>query len=325
MTDPFRHHGGNLAAARARYGDGAWLDLSTGINPDAWPIPPDLAIDPRPLPDPAALSALEAAAAAHFGVPLEHVCAVPGSEMGLRLLRPLLGAQGRHQVPGYRTHAAVFADSTPWAPGAAMAHGDSLVLANPNNPCGTLRTPDALIALLDERKANGGWLVVDEAFVDPHPDASIASLVEDERRLIVLRSFGKFFGMAGLRLGFVVAPRAVIAGYRALLGDWPIDATALAIGTAAYRDARWIAATRAALPARAAALDTFLQAHGLTPIGQSPLFRLVECADAPALFERLATVHILVRPFDAAPHQLRFGVPHQPAALDRLDRALRLG
>jgi len=325
MSDPLRHHGGNLAAARARFGEGPWLDLSTGINPVAWPVPPDLTADLGPLPGPAALAQLEAAAAAHFGVSPALVCAVPGSEMGLRLLGPLLGGRACHRVPGYRTHGAAFADSLPVSPAAPVPGDARLLLANPNNPCGTLLDRTALETLLAERTAAGGWLIVDEAFVDAHPAASIAPLVGDARRLIVFRSFGKFFGLAGLRLGFVIAPSPLVACYRALLGDWPIDATALAIGTRAYRDRAWIDATRTALALRATAFDTLLRAHGLAPEGASPLFRLVSHPDAADLFERLARAHILVRPFDYAPRWLRLGVPADPQALDRIDRALRHG
>lgn len=325
MNDPLRHHGGNLAAARARFGEGPWLDLSTGIHPTPWIVPNDLAIDHAPLPDPSALAALEAAAATVFGAPPEHVCAVPGSEMGLRLLGLLLRVPAAHRVPGYRTHAAIFPNSTPLADDAPVPGGAALLLANPNNPCGTLLAQPVMEALLEERGRAGGWLIVDEAFADPHPQASVAPLVSDAAPLVVFRSFGKFFGLAGLRLGFVLAPRPLIARYRAALGDWPIDATALAIGTRAYRDARWIAATRAALPAHAGALDAVLRRHGLAPAGASPLFRLVQHPNAPALFERLARAHILVRPFDYAPDWLRFGLPGDDAALARLDRALADG
>jgi cobalamin biosynthetic protein CobC len=182
-----------------------------------------------------------------------------------------------------------------------------------------------LEALLAERTAAGGWLVVDEAFADPHPEASIAPLIDDTRRLIAFRSFGKFFGLAGLRLGFVVAPRPLLTRYRAMLGDWPIDATALAIGTRAYRDGAWIEATRTALSTRAAAFDTLLRGHGLAPEGASPLFRLVSHPEATAIFDRLAHAHILVRPFDYAPHWLRFAIPADAEALDRVDRALDHG
>jgi cobalamin biosynthetic protein CobC len=325
MSDPLRHHGGNLAAARRRYGAGPWLDLSTGINPVPWPVPANLDVDPGSLPDPSLLADLEAAAAAHFGVAPDQLCAIPGSEMGLRLLGPLLGGRACHHVPGYRTHGAAFADSVPLSADGPVPGDAALLLANPNNPCGTLRDRAGLEALLAERTAAGGWLIVDEAFVDAHPGASIAPLVGDTRRLIVFRSFGKFFGLAGLRLGFVLAPRPVLARYRALLGDWPIDATALAIGTRAYRDGSWIETMRATLAARAATFDRLLGAHGLVPEGKSPLFRLVSHPEAAALFERLARAHILARPFDYAPHWLRFGVPADAAALDRVDRALRRG
>lgn len=325
MSDPLRHHGGNLAAARARFGDGDWLDLSTGINPIAWPIPEQLRPALGPLPTPGALAELEAVAAAHFGVAEDHVCAVPGSEMGLRLLGMLLGGRACHVAPAYRTHGAIFADSMPVEAGQPVPDNATLILANPNNPTGTLQSREAIEALLADRTAAGGWLVVDEAFADAHPHTSIAPLVGDGRRLIVFRSFGKFFGLAGLRLGFVLAPRTIVARYRRVLGDWPIDATALAIGTAAYHDADWIESTRAILPLRAAALYAVLHRHGLSPSGESPLFRLIEHDAAPMLFERLAGAHILVRPFDYAPRWLRLGVPAHPEALARLDRALGNG
>ncbi|WP_294254708.1 threonine-phosphate decarboxylase [uncultured Sphingomonas sp.] len=325
MSDPLRHHGGNLAAARARFGGGPWLDLSTGINPVPWTVPANLDVELGPLPDPSLLAALEAAAAVYFGAPPENVCAVPGSEMGLRLLGPALGGRACHHVPGYRTHGAAFAGSLPLTTGASVPGDTTLLLANPNNPCGTLRDGAALETLLAERTAAGGWLIVDEAFADAHPEESIASLVDDARRLIVFRSFGKFFGLAGLRLGFVLAPRPILARYRALLGDWPIDATALAIGTRAYRDRTWIDATRTSLAAKAAIFDRLLETHGLLPEGKSPLFRLISHPDAAAIFERLARAHILARPFDYAPHWLRFGIPADTTALDRVDQALRHG
>lgn len=325
MSDPLLHHGGNLAAARARYGDGPWLDLSTGVNPVPWPVPGDLDIDLGPLPDPSLLADLEAAAAAHFGVAPDHVCAIPGSEMGLRLLASVLGGRACHHVPGYRTHGAAFADSQPLSADNPVPGDAALLFANPNNPCGTLRDRAALETMLAERTTAGGWLVVDEAFADANSEASIAPLVDDARKLIVFRSFGKFFGLAGVRLGFVLAPRTILARYRALLGDWPIDATALAIGTCAYRDRAWIEATRTWLSARAATFDDLLERHGFVPEGKSPLFRLVSHPDGAAIFERLARKHILVRPFDYAPHWLRFGVPADAAALDRVDLALRHG
>jgi cobalamin biosynthetic protein CobC len=198
----------------------------------------------------------------------------------------------------------------------------TIILANPNNPDGRIMPPATLLGWLEARRGDDGWLVVDEAFADAAPHSSLAAHVDDQQRLIIFRSFGKFFGLAGVRLGFVLGPRGVIAQYRQRLGSWPLSAAALAIGTAAYRDADWIAAMRMALRERAHALDAVLARRGFSAVGDCPLFRLIETADATALFERLARHAILTRPFDYDPRWLRLGLPADREALDRLDAAL---
>jgi cobalamin biosynthetic protein CobC len=327
MNEDWTWHGGRLAQARAHFGAGAaaWIDLTTANNPD--PGPADaIAVDWRGLPDPQALAGLEAAAARYFGVDPAHVCALPGTETGLRLLSALIDLPARHFAPAYRTHGAVFPHSRPVADFTRREAGASaLLLANPNNPDGRIFAAERLREWLGWIEAERGWLIVDEAFADAQPALSLAAEMADERRLILFRSFGKFFGLAGLRLGFVLAPREIIAGYRRLLGEWPISSAGLAIGTAAYRDDGWIAATRAALPDRAARLDAVLQNRGYRPIGQCPLFRLIEADDAHALFEHLARRAILTRPFEDNRRWLRIGLPAGEAELDRLDWALADG
>jgi cobalamin biosynthetic protein CobC len=199
--------------------------------------------------------------------------------------------------------------------------GGTILLANPANPDGRLIPAGDLVEIAAALARSGGWLVIDEAFIDAHPGGSILPLLAEEAPVIILRSFGKFFGLAGVRLGFAVAPPAIIARWRGMLGSWPVSAAAIAIGAAAYGDADWIAATRARLRARADAIDAVLRRHGLEPGGASPLFRLVEC-DAGQLFDRLARRGILTRPFAYAPRWLRLGVPGCEEALERLDRAL---
>lgn len=328
MSPLWTFHGGRLSEARAFYGDagGPWLDLSTGINPHGWPVDRLAAFDWHALPDVQGLADLEAVAARYFGVDPSHVCALPGTEIGLRLLGDLLPGRAVHVEPCYRTHAEIFPGS------AAVTRHDlttlsarNLVLANPNNPDGRIVSPATLEALLARLAASSGWLAVDEAFADTCPDISVARLVSDDRPLVLFRSFGKFFGLAGVRLGFVIAPRPLIARYRAKLGSWPISSAAIAIGTAALADARWISGMRRQLDAEAKALDTVLSRHGLTPIGECPLFRLIETQDAAALFDRLARQAILTRPFDHHPGWLRIGLPGSDAALARLDRALAHG
>lgn len=323
----WRWHGGGLAAARAHFGGAtdAWIDLSTGINPQAWPGADACTPDWRRLPDDDALAALETAAAAHFGTDPAHVCALPGTEVGLRLLGTLLSGPAYCRAPAYRTHAAMLGGATPLPEDAlAEADGASLILANPNNPDGRLWSREALLALLEMRGPEG-WLILDEAFAEATPGHSLAAHITDERRLILFRSFGKFFGLPGLRLGFLLGPRPLLARMRDRLGAWPLSAAALAIGTAAYRDRAWIAAQPDRLRAQAAALDDALARHGYRTTGACPLFRLIamDGADAAdALFVHLARHRILTRPFDAAPQWVRFGLPAGPEESARLDAAL---
>ncbi|BBD99170.1 pyridoxal phosphate-dependent class II aminotransferase [Sphingobium amiense] len=325
MTAGFMHHGGRIEAARARFGGprGAWLDLSTGINPNGWQPPQTLDVDWRALPEPDALERLERVAARHFGCDPAYCGGVPGSEAGLRLLARLLRRPAVHLRLAYGSYGAAFARADAVDGLADLPTRPTiLVLGNPNNPDGAVIPRDHLLALLDHQERHGGWMIADEAFADCDPGWSIAGQVSDRRRLIVLRSFGKFFGLAGLRLGFVIAPRAVLAEMRATLGDWPLHAAALTLGAAAYADAAWIGATRHALTRRAATLDAVLSRFGLIGRGSCPLFRLIESPDAGSLFRRLAQRHILTRPFADYPDLLRIALPADANALERLEAAL---
>lgn len=310
-------HGGQLTLAREAFGAGGapWIDLSTGINPRAWPGVERLTIDWARLPDAAALDDLEAAAAAYCGADPACLLAVPGTEIGLRLLGEYLPRPVRYRWPSYGTHAEIAAD------GLAVATADvrpgTLVLANPNNPDGGMVPAAALRAQMA-----AGWLVVDEAFADADPHHSLAHEVGEGVPLIVLRSFGKFFGLAGVRLGFLIAPPRLVAEMRRWLGAWPVSAAAIAIGAAAYRDTDWIEGERARLVDAAAALDAVLGRHGFTAFGDCPLFRLIETDEAHALFGRLARRAILTRPFDYNPRWLRIGLPGDAEGLARLDAAL---
>lgn len=322
----FHRHGGRLDAARALYrrAPAPWLDLSTGINPRAWSPPPSLTVDAGPLPSLTALGALERTAAAFFGCDPATVAAVPGSEVALRLLgatglpRPIVAVS-----PGYGTHADA-ADEVvpPEALERRSMRRCTILLANPNNPDGRMHDHSDLMAMAARLRDGAGALVVDEAFADVDAGHSVLPQLGNGVPVTVLRSFGKFFGLAGIRLGFVISQEHIVRRIRALLGDWPVSAQAIAWGTAAYGDRAWIAETRAWLRAQAGRLDVVLACHGLPARGACPLFRLIEHDDASAIFDRLARCGILARPFAANPRWLRLGLPGDDAALDRLDRAL---
>ena len=194
------------------------------------------------------------------------------------------------------------------------------MLARPGNPGGEVVSEDLLHALAPQLAKRGGWLIVDEAFGDADPATSLAG--KDWPNLIILRSFGKFAGLAGLRLGFVIAPPVIVHRLRALLGDWPISGPALAAGLACYADTAWQAEQRRRLKQHGDALGTVLQSAVLAITASTPFFRTCQIDGAWGLFEHLARCAILIRPFADDPRRLRIGLPADDNALQRLAQAL---
>lgn len=310
-------HGGGLEAARRHFGAGDWLDLSTGINPHPWPAA-SVAIDWHRLPEPESLATLEAAAAGHFGCESAHVCAVPGTEVALRLVGQLIGGPARHRPATYRTHAEMISGAQAGALGEDTR--GTLILANPNNPDGQVLSRESLLALLASR-AKSEWLLLDEAFGDTEPALSLAADVGEGRRLVVFRSFGKFFGLAGLRLGFVGAEPSLLARLAELLGPWSISGPAQIVGKTALADRAWQAAMRDRLAADGARLRTLLAHHGVQSHG-TDLFQWWAAGDPVALHDHLARQHIWVRLFPDAARGLRLGLPAVESDWARLDLAL---
>jgi cobalamin biosynthetic protein CobC len=206
----------------------------------------------------------------------------------------------------------------------AVEDRTALIVVNPNNPDGRLMSRERLRQLHDAVADRGGVLVVDEAFAEVTPQASVADIAGtgEAEHLVVLRSFGKFYGLAGLRLGFVVGSPSVAARVRSMIGDWPVSVDALAAGLAAYADHQWADRMRVQLAAAARRLDGLLTRHGLEVVGGTSLYRLVRAVDAPARFEKLAAAGILTRPFQHDATLLRFGLPGAPDAWRRLAEAL---
>jgi cobalamin biosynthetic protein CobC len=322
-------HGGDLAAAEARWGRPAqgWLDLSTGINPVPYPVP---SVDPAAwhrLPQHDRLRALLETARACYAAPADApIVAAPGTQILIQLLPRLRpGARVAILGPTYGEHAACWA-----AEGAAVATVGALdeaaaaevvVLVNPNNPDGRIVDSGHLLALADDLAARGGLLVVDEAFAEVMPRASIASSA-GRPGLIILRSFGKFFGLAGVRLGFALGPAVEIDQLARLLGPWVVPGPAIEIGIAALSDRSWNDETRARLLAAAKRLTDLLTAHGFADRGGTDLFRLVEHPEAERIWDRLGRAGILVRPFPDRPTLLRFGLPGSEDGFARLTAAL---
>jgi cobalamin biosynthesis protein CobC len=323
-------HGGDLAAIRGAFPDAPqpWLDLSTGINP--WPYPvgriaPELW---HRLPASDLEQAALRAAAAYYGVvAADRLALAPGSQALIQWL-PRLRPRSRVIVlgPTYSEHARS------WLAAGHETHVvdalpeigrdvDVLVVARPNNPDGR----SAPLAWLDDAagrlQRRGGWLILDEAFADTGNAPSAAATLRSDAA-IGLRSFGKFFGVAGGRLGVAVAAPAIAAHLREALGPWCVSGPMLAIAARAFADRAWIARTRQRLDRAAGRLDRIAALARLRPVGGTSLFRLYETARAPMLFDVLARHGIYVRRFAEHETWLRFGLPPDSAAERRLAAAL---
>ena len=324
-TRSFTYHGGHLAAARAAFPEAPepWIDLSTGINGRPYPIG---ALDPsgfERLPEAAALNRLEATAARAYGADPCDVIAAPGTQALIQWLPRLFPAR-RVGILGftYAEHAGVWGRAgatVETVEDLALLDGaDVAVVVNPNNPDGRRVAPDRLAALADRV----GVLIVDESFMDVLPAGASLVPVLPKARTIVLRSFGKTYGLAGLRLGFAIVSADTAAVLREALGPWAVSGPAIDIGNRALDDRAWLADSIVRLDADAARLDALLAAAGAEIIGGTPLFRLARVPDGPRWFERLANAGILVRPFAEHSEWLRFGLPAQEWQWARLAAVL---
>ncbi|HET6378212.1 MAG TPA: threonine-phosphate decarboxylase CobD [Methylocella sp.] len=325
-------HGGAVNAARLAF-PGApepWLDLSTGVNPYVYPYGSVPCESLTQLPDPHDLQALESAAASAFAIP-SHAGAVaaPGTQAIINWLPQLFPAR-RAGILGfsYSGHAAAWERGGAEVPAvddlSELAAMDVAIIVNPNNPDGRLVPAGELCRLAQALGRRNGLLIVDEAFIDfLEPEVSLAPRLPDAGA-IVLRSFGKCYGLPGLRLGFAIAPKPMAEKLRAALGPWPVPGPAIGIGLKALADAPWRASARERLVKDAAKLDQMLAAAGFAPIGGTHLFRLAAHEHAQDWHARLARAGILARRFEARPHWLRFGIPGGEMAWRRLRAALGL-
>lgn len=322
-------HGGDLGEAMARFGGApeAWLDLSTGINPNPYPLPPLPNDTWQRLPSRTDEAALLAAARRAYAVSDDvGIVAAPGTQALIQWL-PRLAQRDAVDIvsPTYNEHAAAWRlaghvtaiASIEEMPEAAR----HIVIVNPNNPDGRVVDHAALTRIAEIAASRGGMMVIDEAFVDLDPAVSAVGLCKDWP-VVVLRSFGKFYGLAGLRLGFAIGPQSLIAQVREAMGPWICSGPALVVGRAALDDDRWANETRDKLRDCAAKLDAVLRAAGFAAVGGTMLFRLVRHPHASAYHTALARRQIWCRRFDWADDLLRFGLPPDDVALERLARAL---
>lgn len=312
LTTP-RDHGGGIDGARAVYGGerADWLDLSTGINPVPYPIPPLPKDAWTALPDAGSQDRLITAARAFWNVPDgAQILAAPGASALIARI-PALGRTSRVAIPEptYNEHAAAFRASG-WTV-ETECNAPVRVLVHPNNPDGKLWEPTDF---------GDEMTIIDESFCDICPDRSLVDLAGREN-VIILKSFGKFWGLAGLRLGFAIGADATMSRLQDMLGPWAVSGPGLHVGALALEDRDWADATRARLQADATQLDDLMQPAGAHIIGGTDLFRLYQVDSAAQWQDRLAQNHIWSRIFPYSDRWLRVGLP-DPDGWGRLQDAL---
>ncbi|MBJ2242154.1 threonine-phosphate decarboxylase [Pseudomonas sp. DD1] len=319
-------HGGRLRKAALQYGIAQedWLDLSSGLAPWPWPIPPIPLRAWARLPE--TDDGLEQAACDYYGA--AQVLPVPGSQAAIQLL-PRLRRAGKVGVlsPCYAEHAEA------WRRAGYIVREvleqevdffldslDVLVVVNPNNPTGLSLTPQRLLDWHARLAERGGWLVVDEAFMDNTPHLSLASQA-NQVGLIVLRSFGKFFGLAGVRLGFVLAERKLLKLLAEQVGPWAVSGPTRELGQVCLRDSAGHTYQRQRCEDASQRLFRLLEQYGLRPQGGCALFQWLITDHAEQLHEFMAQRGILLRLF-VHDSSLRFGLPGTDADWLRLEQAL---
>ena len=330
--DPFLRmvHGGNLDEAIARFGGirGDWLDLSTGINPSP-PKLPNLEISSwSRLPERQAEHRLVETARAFYGVPEKAgIVIAPGSQILISLL-PFILDRGPVFIlaPTYSEHARAFEtaghDIRRFTDASEISEeARHAVVVNPNNPDGRRYEPPTLLALADRLAAKGGFLIVDEAFADTEPEISLAPHAGRDG-LLIYRSFGKFTGLAGLRLGFALTTPELANEIALRLGSWAVSTPALALGHAIFEDQATLADLRQDIAAQSERLSGILGRTHLTVIGETTLFKTVRHRHARRLHYALCKRHILTRAFDYEPAWLRFGNVKDKPDAERLEKAL---
>lgn len=320
------HHGGRLRAAAMHFGIPFenWLDLSTGINPNGWPVQTPPASTWARLPEDD--DDLNEIACRYYGA--DDVLSVAGSQAAIQAL-PKLRAFSRVSVlcPGYAEHAYAWKRNNhkvsaiaPHQIEAVLPDTDVLIIIHPNNPTGAIFSIAQLLDWHTQLAKRNGWLIVDEAFMDATPALSIASQTT-KLGLIVLRSLGKFFGLAGARVGFVCAHPKLLEALNNVLGPWSVNTPARWVAGQALQDTNWQKKNRRYLQNASQRLHSLLTRHQLEPTGGCAFFQWILSPQAKCLYEKMAYQGILIRLFNH-PLSLRFGLPTNNDDWRRLDDAL---
>jgi cobalamin biosynthetic protein CobC len=305
-------HGGNLTLATKEFGlpaDG-WIDLSTGINPTCYPNTIISSQTLRILPTPDNVKNLVDRARQFYQISNNTgIIAAPGTQSVLQNI-PLLypGRKITILSPTYSEHRKTWELAgnkvLPVDNFEALLKGDIAVLVNPNNPDGRSYKKNDLMALSN----NLELLIIDEAFCDNSPNLSLAPHLSGNN-ILILRSLGKFFGLAGLRLGFAIGPNEILESLQERLGPWAVSGPAIEIGARALSDTPWFIKMQKQLNNQSKQLNSLLKQQSISILGGTELFTLIQSDRALDLYHDFGNAGILVRRFEERKNWLRIGLP----------------
>lgn len=331
-------HGGNLLAVADKYGSdpAEWIDLSTGVSPFTYPVGDIPLVAWNQLPQ--ENDGLEQAAANYYNAPVEPVV-VAGSQAAIialpEAITEKLGRCGTIALPcvGYKEHQHAWVnyrkDGCCWQvefydglPGKELvAKCDVILVINPNNPTGRLSRRDELIELYDDLTKRNATLIIDEAFIDCTPNESMLSVNKDMGNLVVLRSVGKFFGLAGARVGFVFAEQAIKDAISNLIGPWTVTGPSRWVVKQALSDFAWHSSAMTLIHNNSIRLNSLITEWLTHKISGTDLFTTVYLDDAIFCHDILCREKVLTRLCDEK-NALRFGLPVDEAQWEHLTVAL---
>lgn len=325
----FGAHGGCLSAFQRAYpmAPSPWYDLSTGVNPFHYPFNGHFASSLCALPEAEKLDALRHAAAQAYDSCAEDIVAAPGTQTIIGLMPYLLAPPRVYiEAPTYSGHeeswhgAHIQCESRSDLMNTQIDPGCTYILCRPNNPDGRRNTILELQDFATHVQGHDGTLVIDASFADFEFE-NVSEIVQNPA-VIMLRSFGKTFGLAGLRLGFAVSKHPVMKRLAVALGPWPLHGSALSIGTEALNDKTWRRETAKKLLANQQRLQEMMSSAGLTYLGGTHLFSLFSHRNAPNLWHRCAINGVATRRFRDRADWLRLGTPGDEDAFYRVRTAL---
>ncbi|UYH50737.1 aminotransferase class I/II-fold pyridoxal phosphate-dependent enzyme [Candidatus Kirkpatrickella diaphorinae] len=327
----FGAHGGSVLAFQRAFPEAPlpWYDLSTGVNPFHYPtgdLPEDAL---RALPEAETLARLRQAAAKAYECDASLIVAAPGTQAIIGLLPYLLRPPRVYvETPTYTGHeeswrgAGIACTARADLMTSTIDPGCTSILCRPNNPDGrrsTLRELQEYAALIAQSR---GTLIIDASFAD-FETTSYAALLENPA-VIMLRSFGKTYGLAGLRLGFAMGRHPMMTRLATAFGPWPVHGLALHTGINALEDAAWRLKMADKLTVHAEKLRAMMAHAGFSFVGGTPLFSLFSHPRAGHFWRSFAAKGVATRRFHDKPEWLRLGTPGNAAMFDRLETAINM-